>query len=91
MNLKTNKLKPLGLGSTGGTIATNLTEELVMNEIMSNPLLGRIIKTGLKDPRWSGWSKMSWNNAGIEIHYVGKFENGVLKAVDDFKFIGGGQ
>jgi hypothetical protein len=79
----------LGLGSTGRTAAANLTEQLAMKEIMSNPAMGRVIKTGLKDARWSSWSKMAWNNAGVEIHYVGKFENGVLKAVDDFKFIGG--
>lgn len=31
-------LKPLGLGSTGRTTAANITEELAMKEIMSNPL-----------------------------------------------------
>lgn len=61
---------------------------MVMKEIVMNPTAGRIIKTGLSDPRWPGWSKMAWNNAGVEIHYVAKWENGVLKAVDDFKFIG---
>jgi RHS repeat-associated protein len=81
-------LKPLGLGSTGRTVASNLTEQLAMKEILSNPGMGRVIRTGLNDARWSGWSKMAWNNAGVEIHYVAKYENGVLKAVDDFKFIG---
>ncbi len=84
-----NLLKPLAMGSTGRTVARNLTEQLAMKEIMSNPAMGRVIKTGLKDARWKGWSKMAWNNGGVEIHYVAKFENGVLKAVDDFKFIGG--
>ena len=82
-------LKPLGLGSTGRTLAKNLTEKLAMEEIMSNPSIGRIVKVGLKDQRWSGWSKMSNRTAhGIEIHYVGKWENGILAAVDDFKFVG---
>ena len=85
----TNLLKPWGLGSTGRTVARNLTEQLAMKEIMSNPAMGKVIKTGLNDPRWSGWSKMAWHSAGVKIHFVGKFENGVLKAVDDFKFIGG--
>jgi hypothetical protein len=76
-----------GLGSTGRTVAGNLTEQLAMKEIVSNPAMGRVIKIGLKDARWSGWSKMAWNNAGVEIHYVGQWQNGVLKAVDDFKFI----
>ena len=59
-----------------------------MGEIMDNPAMGQIIKVGLSDTRWSGWTKMAWNNAGVEIHYVAKWENGILKAVDDFKFIG---
>ncbi|MGW8123429.1 hypothetical protein ACV07N_12285, partial [Roseivirga echinicomitans] len=80
-------LRPLGLGSTGRVVANSLTEQLVMKEIMSNPSMGRVIQTGPNDARWLGWSKMAWNNAGIEIHYVGKFVNGVLEAVDDFKFI----
>ncbi|WP_320003987.1 RHS repeat domain-containing protein [Shiella aurantiaca] len=74
------------LGSTGRVIAANLTEQLAMQEIMSNPAMGRVIMEGMTDPRWNGWSKMAWNNAGVEIHYVAKFENGVLKYVDDFKF-----
>lgn len=41
----------------------------------------------LTDPRWLGWRKMTNTNAhGVEIHYVAKFENGVIVAVDDFKF-----
>jgi hypothetical protein len=53
---------------------------------LSNPSQGMILKT-IYDPRWPGWSKMAWNNAGVEIHYVGKWVNGILEAVDDFKFI----
>lgn len=82
-----------GLGSTGRTTAANLTEQLAMQEIISNPTIGNIIKLkkGMTDIRWpvaDGWQKMSWNNGGVEIHYVGQWENGILKAVDDFKFIG---
>jgi hypothetical protein len=92
-------LKPLGLGSTAKAgvsrvTPVNLTEELTMKEIMSNPSMGRImdgLKKGMTDKRWhkdNGWVKMSWNNGGVEIHYAGQWQNGVLKAVDDFKIIG---
>jgi len=86
-----NLLKPLGLGSTGRAIAANLTEQLAMKEIMSNPTLGKTVMTGMKDSRWLGWNKMQYTHTALNgtkttIHYVGKFENGVLKAVDDFKF-----
>ena len=56
--------------------------------------MGRVmdgLKKGMIDKRWhkdNGWVKMSWNNGGVEIHYVGQWKNGVLKAVDDFKIIG---
>ncbi len=84
-------LKPLGLGSTGRTVANNLTEQLAMKEIMSNPTAGKVIMEGLKDSRWTGWSKMQYIHKGLNgskttIHYVGKWEKGILKAVDDFKF-----
>ena len=88
-----NILKPLGRGSTGRTVANNLTEQLAMKEIMSNPAAGQIIKRmkPLTDPRWSGWRKMQYEHIGLDgtktiIHYNGKWQNGVLKAVDDFKF-----
>jgi hypothetical protein len=85
---KTNSLKPLGLGSTGRTVAKNLTEQLAMEEAMSNPTAGKVI---IQDKRWSGWSKMQYIHTGLDgsktvIHYAGKFENGVLTYVDDFKF-----
>lgn len=86
-------LKPLGLGSTGRTTAANLTEQLAMKEIMSNPSAGQVIPKmkPLTDPRWSGWNKMQYIHTGLDgsktvIHYNGKWVNGVLKAVDDFKF-----
>jgi len=81
-------LKPLGLGSTGRTVARNLTERLAMEEIVSNPSSGKVIEHTLKDARWFGWSKMSNKKAhGVEIHYNALWENGVIKAIDDFKFI----
>jgi hypothetical protein len=90
-NTASTVLKPLGLGFTGRTVATNLTEQLAMKEILANPNLGRVVMTGMKDSRWLGWSKMQYTHTALDgtkitIHYVAKFENGILKAVDDFKF-----
>jgi RHS repeat-associated protein len=86
-------LKALGLGSTGRTAAANLTEELAMKEIVSNPRIGAVITNmkPLSDKRWLGWRKMQYLHTALDgkitnIHYVGKFENGLLTAVDDFKF-----
>ena len=44
--------------------------------------------TGMKDSRWLGWSKMQYsvesvNGVKVIVHYLGKCENRVLKAVDD--------
>jgi hypothetical protein len=90
-------LKPLGLGSTAKEGVSrvnpiNLNEELALKEIMSDPFKGNIakLKKGMTDDRWhkkDGWKKMTWNNGGVEIHYVGQWQEGVLKAVDDFKII----
>ena len=85
-----NLLRPLGLGSTGRTTAVNLTEQLAMKEIMSNPTAGKILINTMKDAsgRWNSWSKMSNRTAhGVEIHYNALWENGVIKFIDDFKFI----
>ena len=82
----------MGLGSTGRTTAANLTEQLAMKEIMSNPSSGKTLINKMKDAsgRWDGWSKMSNRTAhGVEIHYNALWENGVIKSIDDFKFIGG--
>ncbi|MEJ5992778.1 hypothetical protein WG904_00010 [Pedobacter sp. Du54] len=59
-----------------------------MKEIMSNPHVGTMVSLPpLADSRWFGWRKMTNTNAhGVEIHDVEKFENGVIVAVDDFKF-----
>ena len=87
-------LKPIGLGSTGRVIAATLEEQLAMKEIISNPAIGEVLtRMGpLKDARWLGWSKMQYvkkleNGTQVVIHYVGKITNGVLEAIDDFKFI----
>ena len=86
-------LRPLGLGNTGRFISRNLTEKLAMQEILANPAAGEIIERmePINDPRWLGWRKMQYVHTGLDgnktvIHYVGKWEGDVLKAVDDFKF-----
>ncbi|WP_439580837.1 hypothetical protein [Dyadobacter bucti] len=80
-----------GLGSTGRITAANLTEQLAMKEIVANPNLGKTVMTGMKDGRWLGWNKMQYTHTALDgtkttIHYAGHFENGISKAVDDFKF-----
>jgi hypothetical protein len=88
------KLVPSGLGSTGRTIANNLNEKLAMDEILANPR-GLGIKTSappLSDPRWLGWFKYSYyrsfsGGTSLEIHFNAKLDqNGLIIAVDDFKF-----
>lgn len=79
------------LCSTGRVVAANLTEQLAMQEVVSNPSIGRVVMTGLNDVRWFGWSKMQYTHLALDgtkttIHYVGKWKNGILQAVDDFKF-----
>ena len=86
-------LLPLGRGSTGRTLANNLSEELAMKEILSNPTAGQIIPDmpPLTDQRWLGWRKMQYikslsDGTNINIHFVGNWEDDILVAVDDFKF-----
>ena len=84
-------LKPLGLGATGRTVPGNLSEQLAMKEAMANPSAGRVIMEGMTDKRWNGWNKLHYSRTNPDgsktvIHYVGKFENGILTHVDDFKF-----
>ncbi len=71
-------LKPLGRGITGRSIPENLSEQLALQEIMSNPALGEVLNNiKMADLRWpqtDGWVKMGW-----------KSEN-VIIAIDDFKF-----
>lgn len=85
------QLKPLGKGITGRNIANDLPEQLAMEEVQSSPQLGRIIMQNLSDTRWKGWNKLQYTHTlesgkQIVIHYVGKYRNGKLIAVDDFKF-----
>ncbi len=82
----TSVAKPLGLGSTGRTTPANLTEQLAMQQVMSNHTAGRQLPVPMTDPRWpasDGWVKMSQNVNGVEIHYV---YNRISGTVDDFKF-----
>ncbi|MHA7130448.1 hypothetical protein [Algoriphagus namhaensis] len=89
-----NILLPLGKGSTGRFVANNLTEKLAMKEIMANPAIGKVIPNmpPLTDSRWMNWSKMQYIHNGLNgqqtvIHYVAQFENGIMKYVDNFKFV----
>lgn len=76
-------------GSTGRITPISLKEKLAMEEVRSNPLAGTSqLSTIMKDPRWSageGWTKMSRNVNGVEIHFL---YNQSLKLFDDFKFGG---
>ncbi len=70
---------------------SGLSAQLAMDEILSNPQLGRSIIQNIMDPRWKGWSKMQYidtsqTGKNIVIHSVGQFKNGKLVAVDDFNF-----
>lgn len=85
------KLLPLGKGSTGRTLAANAIERQALDSIMANPSKGFRLNTVLMtDPRWpssAGWIKMTNKTEfGVEIHYVGRWVEGKLVAVDDFKF-----
>lgn len=88
-------LKPLGRGSTGRAIPESLAEQLALQEIMSNPALGKPIgiKKGMTDPRWlqeDGWIKMGWQSENLpkstQVHYVARCIEDVIVAIDDFKF-----
>ena len=86
-----NILIPLGKGSTGRVVARNIEEQLAMKAAMANPEKGFILPVIINDSRWLGWTKMQFKLDGLDgsiiIHYVGKWENGVLLYIDDFKFI----
>jgi hypothetical protein len=91
-NVASSNLKPLGRGSTGRAVPANLNEHLGIQEIINSPYKGKPIgiKKGMTDKRWpqeKGWQKMAWNNGEMEIHYVAQWEEGIIKAIDDFKFI----
>lgn len=51
--------------------------------------MGKEILRNLHDPRWKGWTKMTWTNESktIEIHYNAKFNSyDRIISIDDFKF-----
>lgn len=48
---KSSGLVARGLGSTGRTTAANLTEQLAMKEIVSNPRIGTIMMSGKVTPQ----------------------------------------
>jgi RHS repeat-associated protein len=72
--------------STGRNTPSNLTEQLAMEQAMSNPQGGIRVPITMTDPRWptnQGWIKMSQNINGVEIHYV---LNKLTGIAEDFKF-----
>jgi RHS repeat-associated protein len=78
--------KPLGLGSTGRVEPANLTEQLAMTTVRSDPagvVLRRVPMTDARWPASDGWVKMQQIERGVNIHYV---RNTLTGAVDDFKF-----
>jgi hypothetical protein len=85
-------IKVEGRGNTGRTNPQNLQEELAMKEVKSNPLegatdlgvSGKFIMTDTRWPTTEGWTKMSRNVNGIEVHFV---YNKVTHVFDDFKFV----
>ena len=87
-------IKPLGKGHTGRYTPNDLAEQLTLKEVQANPELGRSIISALEDSRWKGWTKMQYihnHQKGekvnrVVIHYVAKWKNGKIVAVDDFKF-----
>lgn len=78
--------KPLGLGLTGRVEPANLTEQLAMTAVRSEPagvVLRRVSMTDARCPATEGWVKMQRIESGVNIHYV---RNTVTGAVDDCKF-----
>ena len=89
-----NPVAVVGKGHTGRFVPNNLSEQMAMHKVMSNPLDGAIDLSArnkkpviLKDTRWpssEGWVKMSNNTNNIEIHFV---YNKITSEFDDFKFV----
>ncbi|MDP3488474.1 MAG: RHS repeat-associated core domain-containing protein, partial [Bacillota bacterium] len=75
-----------------GPAPTNVTEQVAVEQAMSNPAAGKVIKgVVLQDPRWpaaEGWVKMAQHVEGwfhrYEIHYVYNQLTGVYA---DFKIV----
>lgn len=74
--------------STGRTAATNLTEQLAIEQVMANPTKGELLKNVImKDPRWpasDGWVKMQETVNSITIHWNRNTQTG---ATADFKIV----
>ncbi|MFL1733120.1 hypothetical protein, partial [Moraxella oculi] len=86
---RTSRVKTIdySLISTGRTTPRNLTEQLAMREVRSNPR-GRKLPIKMSDAKnglyaRDGWVKKAQNVNGVEIHYVENINTG-LKI--DFKF-----
>ena len=74
--------------STGRTKPLNITEQVAMKSVKSNPFTGKVIMTNLKDTRLpNGAVKMSQQfntfRGKIEIHYI---KDVAKKIFFDFKF-----
>ena len=88
---QSNSSQYISRGSSGRTEPYNLSEQLAMKQVKSNPYAGtQLTKITLNDPRWSssdGWVKMQQiihtSQGDINIHYV---YNTILDVFDDFKF-----
>ena len=77
--------------ANGRVLPRNLREQLAVEEVMSNPLSGKIIDVPMTDPRWhrsNGWVKMTRTvksgGEDIQVHYVRNTRTG---DVDDFKIV----
>jgi hypothetical protein len=74
-------------GSTGRTEPTDVTEQLAMEAVQSDPAAGRVLPITMTDSRWpasEGWVKMAQYVGGVDIHYV---YNTTTGAAADFKYV----
>ena len=86
-----NPVEVAGYGNTGRNLPNNLTEQMAMYQVQSNPLQNATqLPFKLGDTRWldsEGWVKMQSivenSNGKTVIHYVYNTKTG---AFDDFKF-----
>jgi hypothetical protein len=89
-------VQQLGRGSTanlakGSSLATNLREQLAIEQALANPKAGKPLPFKMTDPRWpasEGWVKMQQiihpGGEPINVHYL---YNTITGAVDDAKII----
>lgn len=86
-----NSVEVAGYGNTGRNLPNNLTEQMAMYQVQSNPLENATqLPFKLGDTRWldsEGWVKMQSvvenSNGKTTVHYV---YNTITGAFDDFKF-----